>query len=151
MLKMIFLLVLIQGAFAQESKVTPCDLAHPEFDGQNISVKGKISFSRHGMTFKGTGCPDDVAAIALLLPNFYGTPAVDFELDRRAIDQMSSFFRPNGGVAVACVAITGRVLRAKGFRRSLANSEPHANGFGANGLAEFGMVLRSIDAITPCN
>ena len=152
MMKLFTLVIVIAGIAVAESKpMTLCDLAEFKgFEGQLITVKGRILFSMHGAAFVRDKCKLSQPGIALLYPLDRTAPSVDFQLDSHAVEKLTPYTRSTGGVAIACATLTGQLAVTKKFRLRQYGGGPQGNGFGSRGTLRLAMVIKSVDQIEPC-
>ena len=155
MRKMICLMVVLVPlvALGQENdELTTCQLAKTKASyEQVVSVRARLGFTMHGMFLFGEDtCKGNTDDVVLLFPNRGGAPTVEFELDSHAVEQLSPFFRPTGGVAIACGVVEGRLFKKQGFRAVQRGAGPQGNGFGPRGAFRLAFVLRSVIEIRAC-
>jgi len=133
------------------SEITLCDLKdHRTVEGTEVSLRGRIGFTRHGAAFFEESCKNSPPGVALLFPGAAHNPKVDFALDSRALGQLSPFFRPTGGSAIACGVLNGKLFYKKKFHLHQEGAGPQGNGYGSRGALRWGLVIRSVDEIHGC-
>src|SRR5579864_6461041 len=96
-----FLLMSVSLAWAADREITLCDFADGRaLEGKDVSIRGKIAFTAHGMAFMGESCKYSPPGVAVILPNSGAEPKVDFKLDQQSLQQLVPFFRLTGGSAI---------------------------------------------------
>lgn len=136
---------------ASDKMITLCDLRdHRGVEAAEVSVRGRMGFTRHGGAFLEESCKDSPPGVALLFPGAVYSPKVDFDLDPGAIDQLRPFFRINGGAAIACGVLNGKMFYKKKFHLHQVGGGPQGNGYGSGGALRWALVIRSVEEIHGC-
>src|SRR5579883_1291987 len=113
------LVVLSIGGWSRASgaDTSVCDIMHPNAAfNKEIIVDARVLFTMHGVFLTTDGCSDHSYDIVMLYPGIEGTPPVPFDLDPQSLERLKPFFRTNGGTAVACGALKGKVFYKANFR-----------------------------------
>ena len=136
---------------AQIDKMTPCDLARIKLhDSKLVSISGTISFDMHGMYLYSSDCRPKTPAVSVQVPTPDTVPKVGYVLSDSELQKLKPYFRLNGGSAVACGVLVGRLFEKPHFHLRQSGGGPHGNGFGPRGAFRWMLVLESVPAIHTC-
>ena len=153
------LLALSATLGAADGGITLCDVTG-SLENQDVTLRGRLRFNMNGGAFLEERCDGSPSGVAFLIPKRFGTPSVDFELDPEDRKRLRPYLQIPGGTILACGAFQGRLVRVHGFRLRKPSSmgmntrmgmrAARGNGFGGQGVLEWGLIVRSLVEIHAC-
>src|SRR5262249_20750340 len=113
---------------------------------------GQIAFTAHGIVILTEGCKKKSADdVVVMFPKQGDAPNVSFDLDDDALGRLQPFFRPSGGVSLACGTLEGELFYRRDFQLRRFGGGPQGNGFGPRGAYRIALVVKSVREIQSCN
>ncbi len=153
------LLALSSTLCAADGEITLCDVTD-SLENQDVTLRGRLRFNMDGGAFLEEPCKGSLPGVAVLIPNRFGTPSVNFELDPEDRKRLRPYLQIPGGTILACGAFKGRLVRKHDFylsKRSymgmparMGMRAAQGNGFGDQGVLEWGLIVRSLVEIHAC-